>query len=71
MSDWNFTPLCASKSCCGTDYIYQIYLDMYSMKYVAAVLLVHVCILLDLIHSTDLIVIEYVVYMIVLGSSIL
>ena len=39
---------------CATIYIYLIYLDMYSMKYVAAIFAVLVCIVLWLPHSSDL-----------------
>ena len=52
---------------CATIYIY---LDMYSMKDVAAILIVLVCILLILAHLSDVKVIEHVVFMIVLGSRI-
>ena len=49
---------------CATIYIYLIYLDMYSMKHVAAILIVLVCILLILAHLSDVKAIEHVVFMI-------
>ena len=55
---------------CATIYIYLIYLDMYSMKHVAAILIVLVCILLIIAHLSDVIAIEHVVFMIVLRSRI-
>ena len=55
---------------CATLYIYLIYLDMYSMIYVAAIVIVHVCILLLLAHLSDVKAIEHVVFMIVLRSRI-
>ena len=58
----------AWKMACATIYIYLIYLDMYSMKHVAAILTVHVCILLLLAHLSDVKAIEHVVFMIVLRS---
>ena len=55
---------------CATIYIYLICLDMYSMKHVAAILIVLVCILLILAHLSDVKAIEHVVFMIVLRSRI-
>ena len=52
---------------CATIYIY---LDMYSMKHVAAILIVLVCILLILAHLSDVKAIELVLFMIVLRSRI-
>ena len=45
-----------------------IYLEMYSMKHMAAILIVLVCILLILAHLSDVKAIEHVVFMIVLRS---
>ena len=55
---------------CATICIYLIYLDMYSMKHVAAILIVPVCILLILAHLSDVKAIEHVLFMIVLRSRI-
>ena len=55
---------------CATIYIYLICLDMYSMKHVAAILIVLVYILLILAHLSDVKAIEHVVFMIVLRSRI-
>ena len=55
---------------CATLYIYLIYLDMYSMIYVAAIVIVHVCIFLLLAHLSDVKAIEHVVFMIGLRSRI-
>ena len=47
---------------CATIYIYLIYLDMYSMKHVAAILIMLVCKLLILAHLSDVKAIELVVF---------